>query len=105
MAYAWLAGFPILTAITAALSLPVIGVGAGALARAMMPALAASSAMLLVVLGIDALLPPMPVLLRLAILVSAGAAAYCGFLLAFARRVVDEMLGMVKRRRPAAAAL
>ena len=105
MAYAWLAGFPLLTAITAALSLPAIGVGAGALVRAVMPALAASTAMLLVALAAEALLPPMLVQLRLAILVSAGAAAYCGFLLAFARPVVDEMLGMVKRRRPAAAAL
>jgi hypothetical protein len=33
--------------------------------------------------------------------VSVGAAAYAGFLLAFARPIVDEVLGLVRPRRAA----
>jgi O-antigen/teichoic acid export membrane protein len=103
MAYAWLAAFPLLTAVTAGLSLPEIGVRAGALADALMPAVRAAFVMLVLVLGIDALLPPMHIYLRLAILVASGAAVYAGFLLLFERPVVDDLVRIVWRRRPAPA--
>jgi hypothetical protein len=103
MAYAWLAAFPILTAVTGALSLPAIGIRAGALANALMPAVRASSVMLVLVLGIDALLPPIGIHLRLAILVASGAAAYAAYLLLFARPVVDDLLRIVWKRSPVAA--
>jgi O-antigen/teichoic acid export membrane protein len=102
MAFAWLAAFPVLTLVTAALSLPAIGVSAAALVKAVMPGLLASSAMLLLVLGIDAALPPMPVYLKLGILVGVGAGAYAALLFVFARAVVDDLMGMIKRP-PAAA--
>ncbi len=102
LAYAWLAAFPLLTAITAALSLPVIGVTAPALLRALMPGLGTSAAMVAVVLCLDTLLPPMPAEARLLILVSSGAAAYGALLVLFARKVVAELFALV-RRRPAAA--
>ncbi|MDP9414156.1 MAG: lipopolysaccharide biosynthesis protein [Pseudomonadota bacterium] len=103
LAFAWLAGFPLLTAITAAFSLPVIGVTAGALLRAVMPGLATSAAMLAAVLCLDALLPPLPAQARLLILVSSGAAAYGALLMLFARNVVAELLALARRRPPAAA--
>jgi O-antigen/teichoic acid export membrane protein len=103
MAYAWLAAFPLLTAVTAGLSLPEIGVRAGALADALMPAVRASFVMLVLVLGIEALLPPAHIYVRLAILVAFGAAVYAGFLLLFARPVVDDLLRIVWKRKPAAA--
>jgi hypothetical protein len=52
-------------------------------------------------LAADALLPPLPAVARLAILVTLGAGAYAGLLLAFARRTVDEVLVLI-RPQPAA---
>ena len=99
MALAWLAAFPILTVFTAALALPVIRVSAGALLRSLLPAVAASAAMMALVLLLDWNLPPMPMPARLTILVSTGAAAYGAILFAFARPLVGEILAMVRRRR------
>jgi O-antigen/teichoic acid export membrane protein len=100
MATAWLVAFPILTAITASLALPVIGVRVSALARAIAPGLLASAGMMLPVLMLDSALPPLPPAARLAILVPVGAAAYAVLLLLFARAVVADLLRLV--RKPAA---
>ena len=100
MAIAWLIAFPILTCVTAALSLPAIGVRAPTLLRAVAPGLLASAGMVLPVLMLDAALPPMAPVARLAILVLTGAAAYLALLLLFARRLVDEIIELV-RKRPA----
>ena len=43
------------------------------------------------VAGVDGLLPDIGTGARLALLVVAGAAAYAGFLIAFARPIVDEV--------------
>jgi hypothetical protein len=102
MAYAWMCGFPLLLAVSAALSLPAIGVSAGALARAVLPGLGAASGMMLLVLAVRALLPPLTPLAQLAILVPVGAAAYLALLFLFARTAVEEVLALI-RRRPAAA--
>jgi O-antigen/teichoic acid export membrane protein len=103
MAYAWLTALPVLTVVTAALSLPAIGVRAGALVEALMPAARASAFMLLLVLGTQALLPPIEIHLRLAALVAVGAAGYAAFLFLLARPVVDDLLRIVWKRAPAAA--
>jgi O-antigen/teichoic acid export membrane protein len=87
MAYAWLIALPLLTGATAALSLPAIGVGWAGLARAIAPPLAASSAMMLVVIAVQAVLPPAHLYVQLAILVACGAAAYGAVLILFARTV------------------
>jgi len=104
LAWAWLAGFPIFTAATIRLALPVIGASLGGLARAVAPGLLASSAMAAAVLGLDALLPPMAAQPRLAALVLFGAGTYCGLLFAFARPLVDDVLKLVLRRRVPVAA-
>jgi O-antigen/teichoic acid export membrane protein len=103
LAAAWLVGFPILTAATAALALPVIGASPAGLARAVAPGLLASSAMAAAVAGLDLMLPAMAAGARLAILVPFGAAAYCGLLFAFARPLVDDVMKLALRRRTAAA--
>jgi O-antigen/teichoic acid export membrane protein len=94
LARAWLFGFPLLTAATVALSLPVIGAKPAGLLRAIAPGLLASAAMAAAVAALDSLLPAMPVPARLAILAFAGAAAYAGLLFAFARPLVEEVLGL-----------
>ncbi len=103
MAIAWLVAFPVLTAITAALSLPRIGVCASALGRAIAPGLLASAGMALPVLMLASALPPLPPAARLAILVPLGAASYAALLLLFARPLVREVLQLA-RKSPVAAA-
>jgi O-antigen/teichoic acid export membrane protein len=104
LAWAWLIGFPLFTAMAAALSLPVIGATAGGLARAVAPGLLAASAMAAAVAGLDSLLPGMAPPARLAGLVLFGAATYCGLLFVFARPLVEEVLALALRRpRPAVA--
>ena len=104
LARAWLVAFPLLLAVTAALSLPVIGASAAQLGRAILPGLAASAAMAAGVVLLDRLLPGLAPQPRIASLVLFGIAAYAGLLLAFARPLVDEVLALVIRRSPPAAA-
>jgi hypothetical protein len=80
----------------------VIGVRAGQLIRALWPALMASAVMAAGVLAIDSALPPLAPLWRLALLVAAGAVLYGATLLLAARGVIDELIGLL-RRRPAPA--
>ncbi len=103
VALAWTVAFPILTIVTAALSLPVIGIRSGELVRAIGPGLLAAAGMTVPVLLLDWSLPPLPPPARLGLLVAAGVAAYALLLLVFARPLVREVLELV-RRRPAAAA-
>ena len=98
MAIAWLVAFPVLTSVTAALSLPVIGVRAPALLRALAPGLLAAAGMVLPVLMLDSVLPPMAPVARLAILALTGAAAYLALLLLFARHLVREVVGLLRKR-------
>jgi hypothetical protein len=97
MAYAWLCGFPLLLIVSAALSLPVIGVRAGTLARAILPGLLAAAGMVVPVLALDALLPDMAAPARLGTLVIVGAATYGALLLLFARALVGEVIALVRR--------
>jgi O-antigen/teichoic acid export membrane protein len=101
LALGCLAGFPILAAVTAMMSLPGIGVSAGALGRALMPGLLSSTLMMLSVMAIGELLPAMAPQARLSILVASGAALYAAFLLLLARPLVEEAFALVRRPRPA----
>jgi len=102
MAYAWLIGMPLLLVVSAALSLPAIGLSAATWARSASPGFFAAAGMVLVVLGLGALLPPLPPPARLAILVPAGTAAYGALLFLFGRTIVEEVLALL-RRQPARA--
>lgn len=97
MAWAWAIGFPLLTLVATILSLPVIGVRAGDLLRAIRPAAVAGLLMAAGVLAIDSLLPPLAAAGRLAILVGTGGLLYAAALLLFARDTLRECLALVRR--------
>jgi O-antigen/teichoic acid export membrane protein len=102
MAWAWLGGFPLLALVASMLSLPVIGARPAELIEAVRPALMASAAMAIVVLGIDSQLPPLAPGWRLALLVAIGATVYVATLFLIARSVIAELKGLLVGRRPAA---
>jgi hypothetical protein len=95
----------LLTAVTTILSLAAIRIGTADLARAIMPGLLGSTAMALIVLGLDLILPPLGLLPRLALLVGTGMAAYAGLILIFARSNAHEVMELLRRpdASPAAA--
>ncbi|HEY0315604.1 MAG TPA: lipopolysaccharide biosynthesis protein [Sphingomonas sp.] len=104
MAAAWVVTMPVLVLFSSALSLPVLGLSWARLGQAVLPPLAAALAMGAVVTGIDRLLPPLAPAVRLATLVPIGVIAYAGFVLLFARAIMDQALAMARgRAKPAAA--
>jgi O-antigen/teichoic acid export membrane protein len=103
LAWAWLAGMGALLAVTVELSRPVIGISRTDLFLAVAPGLGAAAAMAGVVVGVDWLIADMGTGKRLAVLVGVGAAAYFVFLMAFAKPIVAEVLGLFRPRREAAA--
>ena len=100
IAAAWLAGYPALTAITAAWSLPAIGVRPRELGRAILPPALAGVAMAMVVMLADRLAGGLPALPRLALLVGCGGLVYLGWMTTFARPRMAEMLAMLRRSAP-----
>lgn len=98
LAAAWLVSYPLLTAVSAAWSLPVIGLRARELIAALRAPVLAGIAMALGVVLIDRTLPELPQVLRLAALVAAGGAIYGGWLLTFARDRLSEARDLVLRR-------
>ncbi|NNC73551.1 MAG: lipopolysaccharide biosynthesis protein [Sphingomonadaceae bacterium] len=100
MARMWLIAFPLLTAVTMALSMPVIGIRLGELLGAILPGLAASLAMAALVMALDMALPPLSPFARLATLGFAGMACYALLLLIFARPMVTELWGFIVKREP-----
>jgi len=103
LAWAWLGGMAVLLAATIEMSLPMIGISRRGLFLAVAPGLAASAAMAGLVEAADSMLPDIGAGARLAVLVAVGIAAYAGLLLAFARPIVDEVLGLIRPRKAAAA--
>jgi len=103
LAWAWLAGMAALLGVTVELSRPVIGVSRSDLFLAVAPGLGAAAAMAGVVVGVDWLAGDIGAGKKLALLVSVGGAAYFGFLFAFAKPIVDEVLGLFRPKREAAA--
>jgi O-antigen/teichoic acid export membrane protein len=98
MAWAWIAGFPLLLCVSSWLSLPVIGVRLRALAGAVLPIAAIAGAMAGIVTGLDLMLPPLPAVARLAVLVAAGVLSYAALMLVLARPLVVEVVGLIRRR-------
>ncbi|MGH6785538.1 MAG: lipopolysaccharide biosynthesis protein [Novosphingobium sp.] len=96
LVHAWQIAAPSLLAVTLALTLPAIGARLRDLAAALWPVAAATAAMGAVVTLLDqwavSLVPP----LRLAVLVGAGAASYCGALLLGWPAVVREAWAMLR---------
>lgn len=103
LAWAWLAGMGALLAVTAELSRPVIRVSRSELFLAVAPGLGAAAAMAGVVIGVDWLTGDLGAGKKLALLVGVGAATYFACLFAFARPIVDEVLGLFRPQREARA--
>jgi O-antigen/teichoic acid export membrane protein len=103
LAWAWLGGMAVLLAATVEMSLPVVGISRRALFLAIAPGLAAAAAMAGLVEALDILLPPIGSGSRLALLVPFGMAAYAAMLFAFARPIVDEVVGLIRPGKAAAA--
>ncbi|MCM8730921.1 lipopolysaccharide biosynthesis protein [Hephaestia sp. GCM10023244] len=99
LAWAWIAGYPLYLAASAWRSLPIIGLPAGALIAAMVPAAVAAGAMAIGVTLLKGVLPPLAPVANLAILVTAGAALYGAWMLLFARDAVTELTALVFRKR------
>jgi hypothetical protein len=96
LAASWFFAYILYLAITAWRVLPVLGLSAMALAKAIAPTVTPAIAMGALVVGIDHLLPVMAVQLRLAILVAAGGVVYLGWLWLFSRDIVLEAISMVR---------
>jgi hypothetical protein len=92
-----------LLAATVELSRPVIKVSRTDLFLAAAPGLGAAAAMAGVVVGADWLLAELGTGKRLAVLVGVGALTYFAVLFAFARPIVDEVLGLFRPKREVAA--
>ncbi len=92
LALAWLAAFPILCLFTAAISLPVIGIGFADIGRAIRPALAASAFMAIVVLLAGRIGPIAASRFVLPLSVAIGVLAYGGWLALTRPRLVAALL-------------
>ncbi len=98
MGLAWIAAYPLYLAISAWRTLPVIGVRARDLGDAVAsPALAAIT-MTLVITMVDAVLPPIDVHWRLALLVPIGGLVYAAWMLVFARSTVADLIAVIRKR-------
>jgi O-antigen/teichoic acid export membrane protein len=98
LCYAWIGAYPVYTLISARRSLPVIGLTAQALMDAIAPPALAALAMGIIVTGVDHLLPPMAPLARLGWLIPAGVISYTGWLMLFARGVIDDLVSVIRLR-------
>jgi O-antigen/teichoic acid export membrane protein len=98
LAAAWLLAYPLLTAFSAAWSLPVIGIKPRELLGALQAPVLAGLAMAAGVILVDRTLPELPQVLRLAALVATGGAIYAGWLLTFARERIGEVLDLILKR-------
>lgn len=98
IAASWLVAWPALTALAAVWSLRALDIRIAQLRDALMPPVLAGAGMALTVALVDRVLPAMPEVVRLGLLVATGAAVFGGWLLAFARERLDEIVGLVRKR-------
>lgn len=97
-AWGWVGGMAVLTAATIRLSGPILGLGLGALARAVLPPAVAALAMAGLIALVLRWLPPVPDLLALAIAVPLGVALYGGVLHRIAPERIAEALRFARNR-------
>ena len=99
LAMVWLIAFPLVPLTSFILSRPILGLSATDMMRAVLPGLATSAAMAGIVLGVAAILPPLPPLASLGAKALTGIAAYAGLLSLFARSTMLELKDFVLRRK------
>ena len=98
LAWAWLAGFPLLTFVTARCAMPILGTTFLAIGRSVRPALFAAAGMAGIVALVDRLVPTSGSLARLALLVSTGGIVYAVLALLTAKPVIVEMIQLFRNR-------
>lgn len=98
LAWSWLVAYPVYLGISLDRSLPVIGVTPAQLWAACVPPVIAASAMALLVIGADDLLPTMSPALRLVLLVGLGGIAYIVWLHVFSRTLMSELIALARRQ-------
>jgi O-antigen/teichoic acid export membrane protein len=98
LALGWVAAYPVYLFVSLGRALPVIGVSARAVAESVLPALLAALAMGATVVLVDSVLPALPAVGRLAVLVAVGVPAYAGWLFAFARPLLRELIAVARRQ-------
>lgn len=98
LAIAWVAAWPVFLGITAWRSVAVVGARPAEVARAVAPPIVAAVAMGAAVSLVDMMLPPLSDPSRLVILVAVGGAIYLGWLLAFARDTLADLVAFARRR-------
>ncbi|NIJ22458.1 O-antigen/teichoic acid export membrane protein [Sphingomonas naasensis] len=96
---AWFAAYPLYLAVSTWRTLPVIGVRFRDLVDGLAPPVLAAAAMAVLVSLLARGLPPLPALAELALLGTAGAAIYAGWLALFARATLSEVVALVRNRR------
>ena len=94
---AWCVAYPAYLILSARRSLPVIGASAAELIAAIAPPAMAALAMAAAVVLLDSTLPQIAAPLRLALLVTAGATIYAGWLVIFARPTLAALRRMIRR--------
>ncbi len=97
IAAAWIVAHPLLLAIVAGRALPVIGLSAGAFARAVAPAFGAGAVMAGAVMLAGRFAGPLSPLPMLGLSVAVGAGAYAATLGLFARSAVRDAWAMLRR--------
>jgi O-antigen/teichoic acid export membrane protein len=98
LAASWFFAYVVYLPATAAWTLPVLGLSAKTLVRAIAPIVLAALAMGLIVATIDRVVPHMSAHLRLTFLVAIGGLAYLGWLFLFARNVLLEAFSIARGR-------
>lgn len=100
LAWAWLAAFPVLTAITAIMAGRPMGLRIADVVRAAAPGLGCAIVMAAIVMAVDSMLPPLPAPARLGILVPVGGLAFLGAVSLLAGETLKELVALVVRRTP-----
>ncbi len=98
MGIAWIAAYPLYLAISAWRTLPVIGVRAREIVRAVASPAVAAIAMAAIVTLVDRSLPPLDAHWRLAVLVPVGAAVYASWMGLFARPTIRELIAVARKQ-------
>lgn len=96
LAWSWVAACPLYLAISLRSALPVIGTTAARVGASIAPSLVAATLMAGLVILADSILPPLPVEARLAALIAVGVVSYPLALLAGGRKVVRDLVAVVR---------
>ena len=99
---AWLIASPLIALYGAKLTRAILHFSMTDLANAVRPGLVPASVMAIVVYSIGLVLPPLPAPVTLALLVVVGALLYSGLLWLLHRGAVDEIIGMVRKKKATA---